>query len=85
MLDQMGGDKVSEESKLCCITFCFDIPKRLLSDNGTSFVNVHVQDLLNDYGVDHVKSSSYYAQGNVQAKATTKLYYVYLAEWCMKS
>lgn len=45
--------------------FCqFRIPKRILSDNGIPFINSHVRELCEQYGVDHVKSTSYYPQGN---------------------
>lgn len=44
----------------------------LLSDNRTSYVNVHVRKLLNDYRIDDLKSNPYYAQGNGQAEAKKK-------------
>lgn len=50
----------------------FSIPKRILSDNGIPFVNAHVRQLLEQYGVDHIKSSLYYPQENSQAEASRK-------------
>lgn len=44
--------------------------QRLLSDNGTSVVNFHGLELCEQYGIDHVKSSLYYPEGNAQAEAT---------------
>lgn len=37
--------------------FGFGILKRLLFENGTPFVNVHVRRLLDDYGIAHVNLS----------------------------
>lgn len=50
------------------------MPKRILSNNATPFINMQVGILLNDYGLDHMKSSPYYPQENYQAKATNKPY-----------
>ena len=50
----------------------FGIPKRILSDNGTPFVNSHVRQLLASYSIDHVRSTPYYPKGNGQAEATNK-------------
>lgn len=40
------------------------MPKPLLSGNGTLSVNVHVQEMLNGYELDHMKLSLYYPQWN---------------------
>ncbi|XP_028076848.1 uncharacterized protein LOC114278894 [Camellia sinensis] len=50
----------------------FGVPKVVLSDNGTPFVNRHVGRLLDAYQIKHHKSSPYYPQGNGQAEATNK-------------
>lgn len=50
----------------------FGIPRRILSDNGTPFINANVRELLALYDVDHVKSTPYYPKGNGQAEATNK-------------
>ncbi|OMO94091.1 reverse transcriptase [Corchorus capsularis] len=50
----------------------FGIPRRIISDNGTPFVNKDVRKLLALYDIDHVKSTRYYPQGNGQAEATNK-------------
>ena len=50
----------------------FGIPKRILSNNGTLFINSNVRELLALYDVDHVKSSPYYPKGNDQVEATNK-------------
>ena len=54
------------------IIYRFGIPKRILSNNGTTFINASVRELLAFYDVDHVKSIPYYPKGNGQAKATNK-------------
>ena len=51
----------------------FGIPKVLLSDNGTPFVNRHVGQLLASYDILHHKSTPYYPKGNGQAEATNKV------------
>ena len=50
----------------------FGIPKRILSNNVTPFINTSVRELLTLYDVDHVKSIPYYPKGNGQAEATNK-------------
>ncbi|XP_028069567.1 uncharacterized protein LOC114272091 [Camellia sinensis] len=50
----------------------FDIPKVMLSDSRTPFVNRHVTRLLDAYQIKHHKSSPYYPQRNGQAEATNK-------------
>ncbi|XP_026417023.1 uncharacterized protein K02A2.6-like [Papaver somniferum] len=44
----------------------------ILSDNGTSFVNQTVKELLDQYGIKFHTSNVYYPQANGQAKATNK-------------
>ncbi|KAF7146073.1 hypothetical protein RHSIM_Rhsim04G0191100 [Rhododendron simsii] len=50
----------------------FGIPKVILSDNGTPFINKNVKKLLKSYSVSHLTSTPYYPQGNGQAEATNK-------------
>ena len=50
----------------------FGVPHRIISDNGTPFVNNDVRKMLEFYQVKHHRSSPYYPQGNGQAKATNK-------------
>ena len=50
----------------------FRVPHRIISDNGTSFVNNDVRKMLEFYQVKHHFSSPYYPQGNGQAEATNK-------------
>ena len=50
----------------------FGVPHRIISDNGTPFVNSEVRKMLEFYQVKHHRSSSYYPQGNGQAEATNK-------------
>ena len=38
----------------------FGIPKVILSDNGTLFINRHVRRILAAYGIKHKKSTPYY-------------------------
>ena len=55
------------------IIYRFGIPKLILLDNGTPFINSYVRQLLESYGVDHVKSTPYYPKGNGQAEAMNKI------------
>ncbi|KAH7842128.1 hypothetical protein Vadar_001785 [Vaccinium darrowii] len=50
----------------------FGIPKVILSDNGTPFINKDVGELLQSYSAEHQTSTPYYPQGNGQAEATNK-------------
>ena len=50
----------------------FGVPHRIISDNGTPFVNKEVRKMLEFYHVKHHRSSSYYPQGNGQAEAMNK-------------
>ena len=50
----------------------FGVPHRIISDNGTPFVNNDVRKMLEFYQVKHHHSSPYYPQGNGQAEATNK-------------
>ena len=51
----------------------FGIPHRIISDNGTPFVNSDVRKMLEFYQVKHHRSLPYYPQGNGQAEATNKV------------
>ena len=42
----------------------FGIPKRLISDNGTSFMNKNMKNLTEAYYIKHGRSTPYYPQGN---------------------
>ncbi|KAI5324079.1 hypothetical protein L3X38_033152 [Prunus dulcis] len=50
----------------------FGIPYKIVTDNGTPFVNKQVSSTLSGYGVKHRRSTPYYPQGNGQAEATNK-------------
>ncbi|KAF7839291.1 reverse transcriptase [Senna tora] len=50
----------------------FGLPKKILSNNGTPFINKVVSDLLAQFNIMHDKSSPYYPKGNGQAEATNK-------------
>ena len=50
----------------------FGIPRRILLDNGTFFINTSVRESLALYDVDHVKSTPYYPKGNGQVETTKK-------------
>ena len=52
----------------------FGVPHKIISDNGTPFVNNDVRKMLEFYQVKHHRSSPYYPQGNGQAKATNKTF-----------
>ena len=55
------------------IITCFGIPRRLISDNGTSFINKNMKDLIEAYHIKYGRSTPYYPQGNGQAEATNKV------------
>ena len=51
----------------------FGVLHRIISDNGTPFVNSDVRKMLEFYQVKHHCSSPYYPQENGQTKATNKV------------
>uniref|UniRef100_A0A2N9H5W3 RNA-directed DNA polymerase n=1 Tax=Fagus sylvatica TaxID=28930 RepID=A0A2N9H5W3_FAGSY len=51
----------------------FGIPYKLISDNGTPFINKDVREVLEHYRVKHRRSTPYYPQGNGQAEATNRM------------
>ena len=51
----------------------FGVPHKIISNNGTPFVNSDVRRMLEFYQVKHHRSSPYYPQGNGQAEATNKI------------
>ena len=51
----------------------FGVPQRIISDNGTPFVNNDVRKMLEFYQVKHHRSSPYYPQGNGQVEGTDKV------------
>jgi len=51
----------------------FGIPKRLISDNRTPFINKDMKNLTKAYYIKHGRSTSYYPQGNGQVKATNRV------------
>ena len=51
----------------------FGILYKLISDNGTPFINKDVREVLEHYQVKHRRSTPYYPQGNGQAEATNKM------------
>jgi hypothetical protein len=52
---------------------CFGIPYKLISDNGTPFINKDVREVLEHYRVKHRCSTPYYPQGNGQAEAINRM------------
>ncbi|XP_050285014.1 uncharacterized protein LOC126724576 [Quercus robur] len=51
----------------------FGVPHRIISDNGTPFVNSDVRKMMKFYQVKYHRSSLYYPQGNGQVEATNKV------------
>ena len=51
----------------------FKIPHRIISDNGTPFINKDVRRMVEQYGIKHRRSTPYYTQGNGQAEATNRV------------
>ncbi|XP_026399800.1 uncharacterized protein LOC113295688 [Papaver somniferum] len=50
----------------------FCVPKHIITDNGTPFVNKQVRELPEEFGIKQVFSTVYYPQGNRQAESTNK-------------
>ena len=50
----------------------FGVLHKIISDNGTPFVNNDMRKMLEFYQVKHHRSSPYYPQGNKQAEAMNK-------------
>ena len=50
----------------------FGIPHKIVTDNGTPFVNKDVRKLLDHRHIKHRKSTPYYSQGNRQAEANNR-------------
>uniref|UniRef100_A0A2N9IPK6 RNA-directed DNA polymerase n=1 Tax=Fagus sylvatica TaxID=28930 RepID=A0A2N9IPK6_FAGSY len=48
-------------------------PTKIISDNGTPFVNKDVREVLEHYRIKHRRSTPYYPQGNGQAEATNRM------------
>jgi len=48
----------------------FGVPKRLISNNGTLFINKDMKNLTETYHIKHGRSIPYYPQGNGQVKST---------------
>ena len=51
----------------------FGVPQRVISDNGTPFVNSDVRKMLEFYQVKHHRSSPYYPQGNGKVEGIDKV------------
>ncbi|XP_024196954.1 uncharacterized protein LOC112200165 [Rosa chinensis] len=50
----------------------FGIPEVLVSDRGAAFMGGPVEELVNDFGIQFIHSTPYYAQSNGQAEASNK-------------
>ena len=51
----------------------FGIPRRLISDNRTPFINKDMKGLTEAYHIKHRRSTPYYPQGKGQAEATNRV------------
>ena len=51
----------------------FGIPRKLISDNSTPFINKDMKGLTEAYHIRHGRSTPYYPQGNGQAKAPNRV------------
>lgn len=55
---------------VCDSAICqFAIPNPLISNDSALLINTHARQLLEECGIDHVKSSPYYPQRNGKAEA----------------
>ena len=50
----------------------FGVPSKIISDNGTPFLNKDVRYLIEWYSISHMTSTPYYLKGNGQAEASNK-------------
>ena len=50
----------------------FGVPNKIISDNGTPFLNKDVRHLTKWYSISHMTLTSYYPKGNGQAEAFNK-------------
>lgn len=50
----------------------YDVPRELVSDRGTPFVNQIVNELTKEYQIRHRKSTPYYPKANGQVEVTNK-------------
>ena len=71
MLFRSGGAVVNFIKENIIVRF--GVPQRIISDNGTPFVNSDVRKMLEFYQVKHYRSSLYYPQGNGQVEGTNKV------------
>ncbi|XP_040369471.1 uncharacterized protein LOC121051315 [Rosa chinensis] len=55
------------------ILYRFGIPEVLVSDRGAEFMGGPVEQLVNDFGIQFLHSTPYYAQSNGQAEASNKI------------
>lgn len=46
---------------------------------------MHVRRLINDYGIDYMKSSPYHPQVKCQVELLIRHYFVFLPEWCTRN
>jgi hypothetical protein len=58
----------------------FGCPTHLVSDQGTHFVNRTIEILTQEFMITHHKSTTYYLQGNIQAKSINKTLGILLAK-----
>ena len=56
------------------IIITFRVPHRIISDNGTPFINSDMRKMLEFCQIKHHRSLPYYPQGNRQAKVTNKTF-----------
>ena len=54
------------------VIFRYEVPHRIINDNGTPFVNSEVRKMLEFSQIKHHQSSPYYPHRNRQAEATNK-------------
>ena len=51
----------------------FGVPREIVSDNGLQFVSNLVQEVMNQYKIQHRKSTPYHPQANGQVESTDKV------------
>ena len=51
----------------------FDVPREIVTNQGTQFTSKLMQELTTKYGIWHCKSSPYHPQANGQVESTNKV------------
>jgi hypothetical protein len=73
-----GGQSVADKhcsnhSKIPIWIYSYNCPLTLVSDQGVHFINNAIKTLIMHFLFKHTSSTTYYLEGNAQAKSTNKV------------